>query len=218
MSKFLALCRHGWALGGWRCALSGLPLALIALGAALVYAGHAGLPFLPRATIGQLMRVEAYVFSTGFFYSFFLAFAGPFLLADALRRWSPAFALAGLLAIVALMSWLLSTSTREPVIFLQFYALIAVSYLGIFLGARRAQAIIAWYARTGWMIVCFFVVVPLVRPPMMVDSWRTQQSVMLVAALYFALLAAAEWSGFYHGVQGHGLPGRKGENRAQRPQ
>ena len=199
-TAFLVLCRRGWRRAGWRCAAAGLPLALVATSAALVLAGAGALPGLPSEAIGRIMRLEAYVFFTGFLFAFWMIFFGPVLEA----RFRPAaglvFAVTSLAVILALLSYLMSTTTRDPTLFLQYYGAVLLSYLGVFLDPRRERAIAGWWARTLWMIVLFFVVLPVARTPKSIDSWSTESSVMLAALLYFSALAAAEWSGFYFGL------------------
>lgn len=192
-SRLLALCCAGWARGGWRCIAAALPFLLIAVSAALVLSGGEGLPGLARPVIGHLMRLEAYVFATGFFFTWCLMF--PVFGTD--RVPPTTLMLIILLLIVAGLSALMWTTRPGFLTVLQYWGLIAATYAGALLDRGGPARFLPWLQRTIWMIICYAGLSIILHPPVSVDSWSTQDSVMRLALAYFALLAFMELTGLY---------------------
>jgi hypothetical protein len=180
--------RRGWL----SCAAGGISFGVLALGAWLVALGGTGLPWLSPESVGTLMRLEAYVVMTGFTFAMLLPW-----LPLAGRGFGVALWVA-LLAVIALMSWLLWSTRPDVALIAQYVAVMSGTFLGALLDPRGTFTTLAWWKRIGAMIAVFVAGVMLFDPPTAIDSWEDDASVLRLSALYFTSLACLESSGVYH--------------------
>lgn len=146
--------------------------------------------------MGHLMRLEGYAFATGFFLLFLLSL-GRFAAVFEARNFT-----IGVLVVIATFVGAVLWTTRPGLLVLaQFVAVVIVTFLGSLLDANDDDARLRWLLRLGFMLGAYVVTVLVCDPPMTVDSWRGQDSVMATAAMYFGLLAVAEFSGLYYARQ-----------------
>lgn len=191
-ARFSERCRHvlksGWSRGGWTKWAAAFPLALLAAGAGVVLAGHAGLPGMSRTILTRLMMVEFLAIHSGAFLGFFF-FWRPSDRKNTVAKWVIFCVILGLYCAAAF------NVGRD--LFVMFVIGSGLPYLGMMLARDRASLRQMW-ARWTWSFLAFMAASGPTGTPGSVNQWTDRQSVVWACLIYFTLLALAELSGIYY--------------------
>lgn len=180
-----------WWRGRWSCLAAGGSLTALAIMIYIVALGSEEFLGFSSESIGTVMRLEGYAFGSGFMLALILPWCSTPNGPTPTSLW-----IAFVFTIVLMSIMLLSTNPGWTLIF-QYLLLMGMTYLGALLDPRGAFTTSAWWQRVLTGIILFAVGTQTFHPPLHIDSWHTQVSVIRLAMFYFSLLALAELSGIY---------------------